>query len=239
MNNSFPRPTEETALLFEANQYLAGLLTSSLPQECSVLAEATFWNAKFISETTGGFIALQKTGLMEASKLLIRPMIETVLWMAATEKEPEVLYRWVFKQVSDEKKALKRLVGAIHEKALADSYDNELRSIRGRMQSEHPCLTFLDCDIDLKSALRQTPNPERKGLEMAYDESYPTYCQYTHGTFRVKAGQWDLMHPLNDNYYVGLSIACAVISLKNHAAIWSTNGQEWLGKLQDIPRYRI
>lgn len=218
---------------------LKKLLSSNEPPNESLLARATYLNAQFIWESADGYIVLRENNKITASRLLLRPMIETILWMAATEDHPDLFYRWIYSQLREERKVLFANISTPeNQNQISQRYEQTIRDIRSLFEIEHPNAIFGNHEIGLLSALQEAGKKSGKNLERHYHEAYRTYCQYSHATFNSKAGNWEVLHPLDDDYYVFWAQTLALISISNHTKISVPDISFWIEDIKRNAPYR-
>lgn len=224
------------------NKLLSELLTSSTCPDSSILAVMTCLNVRFIYEAAEGYIILQQMGKDAAARQMIRPIVETVLWMAATEDQPDLLFRWIFTNEEEERKLLLANISeASAQQFIHHQFDQRADDIRSKFEKEFPHST-LDCSkISLLCALQIAGKRTRQNREKPYHELYRTYCQYTHATLNAKADYWDSMHPIDDAYVVFWGQSLALLSLKNHASIQTADDDvdAWIEDLQKSSCYKL
>jgi hypothetical protein len=217
------------------------LASNSCPNE-SILAVTTCLNARFIFEAIDGYLDLLEGGKNVAAKLLLRPVIETVLWMAATEDQPDLLYRWICSQEREERKVFLQVVKDPQMRSVIEKqYKQRADDWRVRFESEYPSSTQDNSDLKLLGALDSAGRRKGQKRDGLYHEFYRTYCQHSHGTFMFKAGEWDNIHPIDDDYVAFWSLALALLSLKNHANVKIEDAEldGWITELQKTSRYKF
>src|SRR5882724_11544409 len=82
------------SLLCDIQQELANALNSvGGKQSRGGLDNYYFHSAVHVNRAAEAFIFLRKSGRIDASKFLVRPLIETMFRVEATQKKPELFYR--------------------------------------------------------------------------------------------------------------------------------------------------
>jgi hypothetical protein len=124
---------------------------------------------------------------------------------------------------------------------LEQQYKQRADVWRAKFESEHPSSTLDNSDLKLLGALTKAGNRNSQKMDGLYHEFYRTYCQHSHGTFMFKAGEWDSIHPIDDDYVAFWSLALALLSLKNHAKVQIEDADldEWIADLQKTSRYKF
>jgi hypothetical protein len=221
---------------------MQAVLGSNSCPKGSILAGTTYLNARFIFEVIDGYLELLESGKNTAAKLLLRPAIETVLWMAATEDHPDLLYRWVCFQEREERKVFLQVAKDPQVKTVIEQqYKQRADNWQAGFESEYPSATSDNSDLNLLGALTEAGKRNSHKLDGLYHEFYRTYCQHSHGTFMFKAGEWDNIHPIDDDYVAFWSLTLALLSLKNHAKVKIEDADldEWIVDLQNTSRYKV
>ena len=57
-----------------------------------------FHSGDHVNRVAEGFIFLRKSGCIDASKLLVRPLTETMFRVVAIQKNPELFYRIAYSE---------------------------------------------------------------------------------------------------------------------------------------------
>jgi hypothetical protein len=224
------------------NQLLADLLTSNTYPDSSVLALMTCLNARFVHEAAEGYIILRKAGRDAAARQMLRPIVETVLWMAATEDQPDLLYRWVCTNYREEKKTILENVADKNTRSLIEKkFTQQSDDTRSFFEREHPGSTLSDEKLGLLSALKIAGERTGQNRERLYHEFYRPYCQYSHATLNAKAGDWNSMHRIEDDFIPFWGQSLALLSLKIHTGIQTAEDDvdAWIEDLQTSSRYKL
>ena len=86
-------------LLCEIQQELANAIDSlGGKQGRGALDNYYFHSADHLNRAAEGFIFLRKSGRIDASKFLVRPVIETMFRVEAIQKKPELFYRIAYSE---------------------------------------------------------------------------------------------------------------------------------------------
>jgi hypothetical protein len=86
-------------LLCDIQQELANALNSvGGKQSRGALDNYYFYSADHANRAAEGFTYLRKSGRIDASKLLVRPLIETMFRVEAIQKKPELFYRIAYSE---------------------------------------------------------------------------------------------------------------------------------------------
>jgi hypothetical protein len=104
MTSTIPAPVYEKeqrslTLLCEIQQELANTLNSlGDKQGRGALDNYYFHSARHVNRAAEGFVFLRKSGWIDASKFLVRPLIETMFRVEAIQKKTELFYRIAYSE---------------------------------------------------------------------------------------------------------------------------------------------
>lgn len=188
------------SLLCDIQQELANALNSvGGRQSKGALDNYYFYSADHVNRATEGFIFLRKSGRIDASKFLVRPVIETMFRVEAIQKKPELFHSIAYSEtvVEDPKwigSAAKRK-GTTFDK---DGHSKRFAEFKAKLSEQLPNVALEDKYIPLQEIAKVA------GFERCYDSHYRMYCRYTHGALRAMGGfLTDLTDP-EDNRVMGL-----------------------------------
>ena len=204
MSSTIPAHTYEEeqrslTLLCDIQQELANALNSlGDKQSRGALDDYYFQSADYVNRVAEGFISLRKSGHIDASKLLVRPLIETMFRVEAIQKKQELFYRIAYSEtiVEDPKwigSAASR-AGATFDEA---AHSKRFKEFKEQLSKQLANVPLEDKDISLWEIAQAA------GMAWDYDSHYRTYCRYTHGALWAIGGfLTDLTDP-DDNHTMG------------------------------------
>lgn len=219
---------QSLALLCDIQQELANALNSlGRKQARGALDNYYFYSAVHVKRIAEGYIVLRKSGGIYASKILVRPLIETMFRVEAIQKKPELVSRIAYSEsiVQDQKwiAAAATRAGATFDKA---AHSKRFEKFKEQLQEQLPDVSLEYRDISMREIA------EAAGLGGYYDGHYRTYCRYTHGAFRAMVGfLTDLTDP-EDNRAMGLC-TWAVLNSLSAIGAKTPNLQSLLKRLQE------
>jgi len=184
----------------QALNSLGGKQSSGLEQNYLVASTKHIWQIVF------GYINIrgQKLqGLDYASKLLVRPVIESTFYLVATFRTPGFLL-WKAKcEMKEEKKLLNPAEPAaqLQMKKIEDDIELLKQKLLER-DSSYPINLLKPCTVRAAA--------EMADLEILYKYQYAIYCKYTHAALRAMAGGFDEMTSERDN---GVLSWCLIVIL--------------------------
>lgn len=118
---------------------------------------------------------------MEASRLLIRPVIEAMFRLLAVQNDPRNLYRIArYEHREDEKWA--RPAAKMQGQNINLELDQRWQEIAALFHKEFPDETLNEDPLSVRGAA------EIAGIVAYYDSHYRLYCQFTHASFRATVG---------------------------------------------------
>ena len=211
-----PESKEERSLklLCDIQQELAnGRNSLGGQQSRGALDNYYFHAAKHLNRAIEGFIFLRKSGRIDASKFLVRPVIETMFRIEALRKKPELLYRIAYSEsIVEDRKWLRPAAvraGAIFDEA---AHLKRFEAFKAQLNEQFPNLTLEDKYISLWEIA------DVAGMAGYYDSHYRTYCRYQHAALWAMGDfLTDLTDP-EDNRSMGLCTYTAVNALTSIGA---------------------
>ena len=210
-----PSPIENDtlALLKEIRPLLGNSIDSLGGKQLQFETYYLAWGAVQVNRAVGGYCELRAIHHITASKLLIRPIMETVFSMVAALHNPVFLLKKAHAEhkedlkLVDEQEALCRKMSSsevsdLKRKELLDACIVDRQAIK-KAYAEFE-LEFAKAQPTLKlkrEKLSAKDAADDAGLGAWYGK-YRTYCQFTHGALRAMAGDLDPMTDESDNLAV-------------------------------------
>ncbi len=225
-----PQSEEEQrsfSLLCDIQQELANALNSLRgKQSRGALDNYYVHSAKHLNRAAEGFIFLRKSGRIEASKFLVRPLIETMFRLEAIQKKQELFYRIAYSEtIVEDKKWIRPAAsraGATFDEA---AHSKRFEEFKAELSKQLPNVILDDKDISLWEIA------DVAGMASYYDSHYRTYSRYTHGALWAMGDfLTDLTDP-EDNRTMGVCTWSAVNALSSIGAE-TPNLQSLLQRLQ-------
>lgn len=143
-----------------------------------------------MNHTAAGFLKLKELDL-KASKLLVRPCLETLFNVCATVNRGDFLFEKACAEWREENKYSPKDPSSRQE---AEDALNQLKAYFGSCRSND--------DILRKDRLSVSQVADHAGLAAIYNSAYRVYCQYTHGALRAAVGDLDEVTNSRDTPYV-------------------------------------
>jgi len=196
-------------LLCDMQQELANALDSVGGQQSrGALDNYYFYSADHVNRAAEGFIFLRKSRRIDASKLLVRPVIETMFRVEAIQKKPELFCRIAYSESVVEDP---RWIGPAARRAGAtfdeDTHSKRFEKFKAKLSKQLPNVALEDNDISLREIA------EVAGFARYYDSHYRMYCRYTHGALRAIGGFLTNLTDPEDNRVMGFCTFSAVNAL--------------------------
>jgi hypothetical protein len=172
-----PEEIELLKLLKQLQIILAAAL-DSLGNKKPSTAEAGYlgYAAKSVNTAADGYVALRELGRVDASKLLIRPMLDIVLSASAVMKKKGFLFRKAFTEFDDARK-----IGP-QDNARLDKANKALEELKQRFQQVEPDYPIACKRVDARYTADIAELPH------IYASAYRTYCEFTHSAMRAVQG---------------------------------------------------
>ncbi len=139
------------------------------------------YTAAHINRAAEGYIYLRQSGRVDASKLLVRTGIESVIRLQAVRKKPELLFRIAFTEFNEDRKWV-RLTSRGEVSEALRAIDTHWNDFKQKYHAKYPEHTLTEEDLSLRRAA------ECAGIERYSDSQYRLYCRYAHATFRATTG---------------------------------------------------
>lgn len=189
-------------LVFDAQLELAQALNSMGGKAIeNVLDRYLDFGATHANETVDAYLLLRQTRRLKASKVLVRPAIESFIRMTAINCDPTLLYRVVY----GERRARNVWLNAWARRVNApdDAEDEE----RDWEQFKNHCITEIagtdtkDADLSIEALASAA------GLQPFYDHHYRVYSNFTHAALIAFTRQLDWLTDSEDNRVIA---TCAI-----------------------------
>jgi hypothetical protein len=213
---AMPESEEQRSLTLRCNiqQELANAIDSlGDKQGRGALDNYYFHSARHVNRAAEGFIFLRKSGWIDASKFLVRPLIETMFRVEAVQKKPELFYRIAYSEtiVEDPKWIGSAAIraGATFDEA---AHSKRFEEFKAKLSEQLPTLTLEDKYISVREIA------EVAELAGYYDSRYRTYCRYTHGALWAMGDFLTDLTDHEDNFAMGLCTWSAVNALTSIGA---------------------
>lgn len=192
-------------LLKEVRQTLAKAI-DSLGNKTPPSQEAAyiFNPAVGINRAAEGYHFLRSNFRVHASKLLVRPCIESMIYATAAAKSKDFLFRKAFTEWHEDKRLMAKTLADQHE---ADRVLADLEQSFAKDLPEYP---------RKREKLRIKDAAIMAGLEHLYDVQFAIYCQYTHGSLRALSGELDPATDPRDTLTVCWCVLMILDLLKEH-----------------------
>lgn len=140
-----------------------------------------FISATHINRAVEGYLRLRKAGRSEASKLLIRSALETVIRLRAAQAKPELMFRIVFSEFEEDKKWIRALDGPSKVQVL-DAMEKEWQEFKNAYSAKYPHHSAIEEKLGVEAAAKAS------GMEKYYNTHYRLYCRFTHANLQAMIG---------------------------------------------------
>lgn len=192
--------------LLKELQHILGDALNSLGGTTPPSAEANYlsWAAVSLNHAAGGYLWLRESGRVHASKLLVRPALESTFSGIAAIKDPEFLFRKAYSELEEDKKLFP--IDAAGKKAAAEAVEKLERAFK------------MHCPNDpiVRKTISAFEAARVAGLQEVYEGAYRVYCQFTHGALRAATGELDEATDAADTRTVVWCLLRMLEHLRNH-----------------------
>jgi hypothetical protein len=180
-----------------------------------------------VNRVAEGFIFLRKSGAIDASKLLVRPLIETMFRVAAIQKKPELFYRIAYSEtIVEDPKWIRPAANREGETFDEAAHSERFKEFKEQVSEQLPNVPLEDKYIPVWEIAQVA------GMADYYDSYYRTYCRYTHGALWAIGGLLtDLTDPA-DNRVMG-RCTWSVLNALTSIGAKSPNLQSLCQRLQE------
>lgn len=166
-----------------------------------------FYSTSQMNKAAEAYILMREAGRVDASKLLVRPLIEMMFRTRAVLTKPALFYRMILTE------RLKRnawLIGAA--KRQQQEYDSTEEARHWDLFRQHCIEEYPDTDLTNKE-LSVRAVAKAANMFGYYETFYAMYCTYTHGAFEAVMGKLDPLSDGLDNSTVALTLFSALEAL--------------------------
>ena len=175
-----PEEREGLSLLREMQGALSVAIQSlndKAPPPTNVDCQYLQLAAAFVNRAADGYLVLRDSFRVDASKLLVRPILEAVFKAAAVMKKTGFLTRLAYSEWEEEVKMFK------HDPAAKAKAERELKEFKINFSQANPGYPG-----DYSRATTRQAATE-SGLKSLYDGTYATYCAFVHAALAAVDGR--------------------------------------------------
>lgn len=201
MESTHCRQEVELLKILKELQPILTAALNSLGNEKRLTQESRYlgWAAKSVDFATDSYILLREVGRIHGSKILIRPILETVIAARAVTNEKGILFQKYYTQIT---KANKKFSKDAAHKAKTKKELEELKRIFLREDPAYP----IKCkELQISTMAKAADLPDA-----FYGVGYSTYCEFTHGSLRAVNGK---LNDATDSIDTSTVISCVLIVL--------------------------
>jgi len=186
-----PKEIQLLGLLKDAQRVLDDALNSLGGKPLTPDPKYLAWEALHVTRAAKGYLLLRESGLVPASKLLVRPALEATIWGTAVINEPGFLFRILYTALDREKRPV------ANNRALAD--------LKLAATQANPSCPIKSEQVYIREAAEVAKLPE------AYAAVYGIYCKFTHGDMEAVQG---LLDKATDPIDTDVMLWCVLVMLK-------------------------
>jgi hypothetical protein len=205
-----PQEIELLKILKELQPIITAAL-DSLENEKRLTQESRYlgWAAKSVQFAADSYVLLREAGRMHGSKILIRPILETVMAASAVANEKGILFQKYYTEMT---KANKKFSKDPAHQAKAKKGLIELKQIFLREDSAYP----IKCnELKISEMAKAAKLPDA-----FYEIGYSTYCEFTHGSLRAVNGKLnDATDPIDTSTVISCVLMILSLLQKHTTAI--------------------
>ncbi len=167
-----------------------------------------FYSAGQMNKAAEAYILLREGGRVDASKLLVRPLIEMMFRTCAVGAKPALFYRVILTERLKRNKWIENAA-----KRQKTKHDPTEEALQWQVFRQHCVAMVPETDLT-NEALSVRDVAVAANMEPYYQGFYAMYCTYTHGAFEAVTGTLDPLSDAYDNRTAALTIFSAVEVLR-------------------------
>jgi hypothetical protein len=162
------------------------------------------WTAVSVNHAAGGYLLLRESHRVQASKLLVRPVLEAVFSGIAAVQNSDFLLHKAHHESQQDKKLVKK------DSADYAAIERAFEEFRRVFNERNPGRTVVPKKITVEDTAKMA------GLWPLYDGAYRVYCQFTHGALRAATGNLDNATDAFDTRTVIWCVLAMLDNLQKH-----------------------
>jgi hypothetical protein len=155
------------------------------------------FSGRHLNYAIEGYLHLRQANRVNASKLLVRPIIEFWFRLEAVLHKPELFYRIMF----TERRRRSIWLRALSQQS-DQNFDETAEAEEWEVLRQHCLKTIEECDVSDQTISAESLATAAE-LHSYYDSHYRTYCMFTHGHLEAVLGNFDPITDPEDNLIVG------------------------------------
>lgn len=214
--------TEDDSLAFvdELRLLLANALDSIAGKTTQGEVSRLLWCAVHVNKVVGGYSELRKRHMIHASKIMIRPVIETTAVAVAVVTQTGFLFQKACSEYREDKKLLTEFRKIFEmSKQPTRPIEQHLAKLETDWEQFRQHWSQIRPHDPLKSVELHFPDVlHAAGLDAWYAQ-YRIYCQFTHGAMRAASGDLDEMTDPADNLVIAGLTLIILDHLKKYASV--------------------
>ncbi len=140
-----------------------------------------FYHCSNINQCAEGFCYLRESGRIDASKMLVRPVIESMFKLVAVHKNSAIFFRIAYSEYIEEKKWFNNPSNPMSKTNL-DLLTQQWEEFKKLFQKQFPSHSINETECSTYQAAEVAESID------FYNSHYRMYCKFTHGAFRAISG---------------------------------------------------
>jgi hypothetical protein len=160
-----------------------------------------YFAALHVDRAVEGYLYLREAGRLDASRHLIRTVIESVIRVQALQAKPEIFCQIAYGEFEEDQKLVRN--SPIGRKAHAEAaIDAQWAEFKRRYTTKYPGRPVVEHGVSLRDAATAA------GVEGFYDTQYRLYCRFTHAALRATSGSLNDLHFADNQTMTLCAFAC-------------------------------
>src|SRR6266566_3738268 len=197
-----PEESERLSLLMDVQKALSLAIQSlddKAPPPANVDCQYLQSAAAFVNCAADGYLVVREAFRVDASKLLVRPILESVFKAAAVMRKPGFLTRLAYSEWKEELRMFKK------DPAGKAASTRELEEFKKRFSQDNPGYPAVYSHASISDTATEA------GMKTLYETTYGTYCAFTHAALAAVHGPSD---GWTDNNDTGVVTCCIMVILE-------------------------
>jgi len=212
---------EETLKLIDDLQVLLAETVASIVGK-KTTGEVSYlrWGASRICKIVEGYSELRRRQMIHASKILIRPVMETTAAVVAAFRRTGFLFQKSYCEYEEDKTLLVEFRNVMETaKEQTGSVEQKLEELELSWEQSKSCWSHFQPDVPQKCEKLSFPGILHVAGLNGWYAQYRLYCQFTHGTMRAASGNFDEMTDPADNLIIAHFTLIILDHLKKYAPV--------------------
>lgn len=169
-----------------------------------------------VNQAAEGYLILRRIGMVSASKILVRPVIEAMFFAGAAASDKGFIFRKAYSEWTDDNKLF------CQDDASREEAKVQWAAFKSEFLKLYPGYPTCEKKLDTATIARIAELPQ------FYEVQYRLYCKFTHAALEAIDGHWE---KISEAYDTRTVIACVLKMMELLEAVTQA-------KIPDLSPYR-